>query len=144
MSMTAREWLSRYRELIEEIDRETREAHYWEDKAVSLSSQKLSLAPKSKALKSMPDYVAEFLDIAAHCSELGREAQKAKDEILEAIDSLEELEQRRVLRLKYVDGKTYQQIADHLHYSKRQIYRIHGRALKRVTQCHLYLSYNVE
>lgn len=143
MAMTVRQWLSRYRELVEEIDRETRQAHYWEDKAVSLSSSKLSFAPKTRRLVSMQDYVAEFLDLASHCAELGREAQAAKEEIEKVVDSLEEPSYRRVLRLKYIDGMTYQQIADHLHYSKRQIHRIHGRALKRVTQCHPHLSYNV-
>ena len=136
MGMTVRQWLSRYRELIDEIERETREAHYWEDKAVSLSSSKLSFAPKSKRLVSMQDYVAEFLDLASHCAELGKQAQAAKDEINKALESLEEPSHRTVLRMKYIDGMTFQQIADRLHYSKRQIQRIHGRALKHVTQCH--------
>ena len=136
MGMTVRQWLSRYRELIDEIERETREAHYWEDKAVSLASSKLSFAPKSKRLVSMQDYVAEFLDLASHCAELGKQAQAAKDEINKALESLEEPSHRTVLRMKYIDGMTFQQIADHLHYSKRQIQRIHGRALKHVTQCH--------
>lgn len=140
--MNARQWLSRYIELMEEVKREAEQAHYWEDTAIGLSAAKLSHVPKARKYFDMTDYVVKFLDLAQHCSELGGQAEQAKNEILEVIDSIDNLNFRRVLRLKYIDNMTYQQIADRLHYSKRQIHRIHGKALKHVTQCHSQLFYN--
>lgn len=140
--MNVRKWLSRYIELMEEIDRETKEAHYWEDVAIGLSPSKLSFAPKGRSNNDLSDYVAKFLDIAQHCSDLGNQARQAKDEILEVIDSLDDLIYRRVLKMLFIDNMTYQEIADRLHYSKRQIHRIRSKAIKDVTQCHSEMFYN--
>lgn len=142
--MNTRNWLSRYRELMEEIDRETREAHYWEDIAIGLSPSKFSYGSKSTTRKDMGDYVARFLDIASHCSQLGEEATIAKDQILEVIDSLDNLIYRRILRMKYIDGLTHREIAERLHYSMGYIRRMHSRAIKEVTKSNTYICYNVQ
>lgn len=140
--MNARQWLSRYQELMEEVEREYKKAHYWEDKALGLSPTRLSHTPKIRKLMDPTDYIVEFLDLAKHCAELGDEAEKAKNEIQEVISAIDNLSYRRVLEKKYIDNLNYQQIANELHYSKRQILRIHGKALKHVTKCHPELFYN--
>lgn len=48
-----------------------------------------------------------------------------------AIDALPVVE-RVALRAYYVQGMTWERVADLLHYDVRQVHRIHGRALQRL------------
>ena len=140
--MNTRQWLSRYQELMEEVEREAKKAGYWRDKAEGLSTKALSHAPVYGHSISMPDYVAEFLDLAKHCSELAENAETAKDEILEVIDSIENHTYRRILRMKYLDGKTFYEIGSDIGYNASYTRRLASQAIKEVTQSNIYLSYN--
>lgn len=126
-------WLSSYSELMEQVEEETRMAGYWQDKARSLSSPVLSLAPsKSADRKGMADYVVEFLQIAEYCSELANKANEKKKEILAAIDKIEDPNCRQVLRMYYLEKKNLRQIAEKMHYSIDWVKRLHIHALELI------------
>lgn len=52
-----------------------------------------------------------------------------KREIKVFIENVEEEELLSILTLKYISFKTFEEIADILHYSERQIYRLHKKAI---------------
>ena len=136
-------WLSSYRELVQEVEEETRLAGYWQEKASCLSAPQLSFTPsKSSNNKGMADYVIEFLDIAQYCSELANEANKKKIQILNTINQIEEPDYRQVLKMYYIGDKNFREIAESMHYSIDWIKRLHLKALevieipKEYTQIH--------
>lgn len=51
--------------------------------------------------------------------------------IEQAIDSLEPVE-RDLLRYRYIDGMEWHQVANKIHYSQQQTYRLHEKALKKL------------
>lgn len=53
-----------------------------------------------------------------------------KDLIISQIDSMENETYYRVLVARYIENKTFEDIASEMKYSWRQIIRIHGRALQ--------------
>lgn len=53
-------------------------------------------------------------------------------EIRAAIGRVENPAYRNVLELRYIDGMTWEQIADRMHYSDRWVKVLHGRALVAV------------
>lgn len=53
-----------------------------------------------------------------------------KTKCLEAIEQMQDITEKLVLRLKYINGKTHSDIADIIGYSQEQELRIHGKALK--------------
>ena len=58
-----------------------------------------------------------------------------KNELLEVqflINSLEDFRERSVLQLRYVDGCNWDEISERLYTDKRWIFRVHGRALKKL------------
>ena len=57
---------------------------------------------------------------------------KVKTEITAVINQLPDRRQRMVLMSYYIDGKTWEQTAVDLHYSWRQVMRIHGHALYEI------------
>lgn len=60
--------------------------------------------------------IAKYIDTKAKC--------------LEAIDKLSNITEKLILRLKYINGKKHEEIAQIIGYSKEQELRIHENALK--------------
>ena len=59
-------------------------------------------------------------------------------EIGMAIDSVPDARLRELLRLRYIEGLSFEQIAVRLDYSWRQVIRLHGAALSKVVmECHI-------
>lgn len=70
-------------------------------------------------------------ELLALYREKERELTRAILEIEEIIDLLQPRE-RTLLRLYYIDGLTWEQVACEMNYSWRQVHRIHGEALKKL------------
>lgn len=54
-------------------------------------------------------------------------------------------EERRLMRLRYIEGKTWEQVGVEMCYDYRHVLRLHGQILlklKDVTKCHLLRCYN--
>lgn len=67
------------------------------------------------------------------------ELYRIKNEILDTIFRLDDPRERMVLKGRYVDMKTWEQIAVEMSYSYMQVTRIHGYALnsiKDVIECY--------
>ena len=58
-----------------------------------------------------------------------------KESISSFINTLEDEDLIAIMSLKYVSFKTYEEIADILTYSLRQVYRIHKKALLLLCEC---------
>ena len=54
---------------------------------------------------------------------------EALQEVRQLVDLVEKPELRIVLQMRYLNYKTWEQIATELGYSWRQMHRLHGRAL---------------
>ena len=65
----------------------------------------------------------------AQIAEMCRQKQVA----IEAIDRVEEARLREVLELYYLDGYTWEQVAERMGLSDRHVKRLHGIALLRVS-----------
>ena len=61
------------------------------------------------------------------------EWRAARDKIVEVINTVEDYRLRSILLQRYVQGKTFEQIAVSMHYDYRWITRLHGRALQKLT-----------
>lgn len=125
-----RKWLNRYTELSEELERQTQKAGYWKEKAQGLSVPCLnSYGIPSANRKNMADYIADYLDLAKECTELARHVEDSRQEIMKAIDEVEDQNCRELLRYKYIDGLDFISISKKMHYSMRWIRHLHMKAL---------------
>ena len=41
-----------------------------------------------------------------------------------------------ILKLRYLEAKSWEEIADMLHYSRAQVFRIHDRAIQKLEEKH--------
>lgn len=131
--------LKNYRDLVLEV-RQLRAYVSTLDRALSsASSSQLSFSPKSPRSggSAMGARVARYLEVK-DLYEAQREKCEAQIVAIEsAIQSLEAPTERLILRLRYMEGRSWASICSLLlreGYSERQVYYIHGAALRKLKE----------
>lgn len=124
-----KEYLRRYqvlrrreRQVMEEID-EIRSRYT--GRAITYSDM-----PKAKnATGDLSDYAAKVDLLLETLETHRREAVEAYQKIEAAIEQLPKVREREVLRLRYLQGLSWEMIAAQVGYSVIRVYQIHGNAL---------------
>lgn len=135
--MTAKQWLNRGRKIDEEIDKLIESRVAIMDRLTSITQNYDS--DGSQATKD-PHKYDKLVEFSGMIDERTDQLVAVKKEITAVINQLPDRRQRLVLMSYYIDGKTWEQTAVDLHYSWRQVMRIHGHALyeiKNVIECHI-------
>lgn len=131
-SQEKKEFLSRYLEIMAEEKDIREEIAYWESRAQKVTAS-WSVVPGggkgSDKVQTGAIKVAELRD-----SLMGKieELAAVRAEIERAIGTVQDDTQRRLLRRKYINGLTLEQIAVEMHYSYVHTCRIHGYALSNI------------
>lgn len=124
-----KEYLSRYLALkrrVTEIENEIEElrAHY------TGSAIKYSDMPSAPLVEhDLSDYVARLDPLLNRLKRRQSQALKEYQKIEITIERMSIEEEKEILRLRYLRGLKWEDIADHLGYSLRRVYQIHGMAL---------------
>ena len=132
--MTAKEYLSQYRWLNAKIDSEIEQARRMRELATAISPSSGFGSPGDISDK-VGKTVAKLVDAE---EEINRDIERIvelKKDIEKVISKVNDETCRRLLILRYLDCKTFEKIAVEMHYSYRQICRLHGTALAKV-KCH--------
>ena len=131
--MTAKEYLSRLREvkrqqriLQEEIDELTIKAGYGTGKRYAKN-----ISGTSRRCR-MEDAILNKLELMKSLSERLVQQSELENEIMAAIFAVEDKAYQSILLLRYVRCYQWEQIAEEMNYSLRQVYEHHGRALQEV------------
>lgn len=128
--MTTKEWLNRAKNIDAEIGRLLRERRKAWERAVSITSRlNANNVSGTKDPHKYDELVAYESLIDARVDEL----YAVKQEILKAINAVQDGTLRAILTERYINFKKWEQIAIDLNYSWRQIIRLHGRALQEIT-----------
>lgn len=102
--------------------------------AIDYSKDKIKLSPSADA-----SFTNQIMQIIKFEKELEKDKNRMKElfvEISRTIDQVENVNEMLVLSKRYLLMKSWEQIAEEMNYSVRQIHRIHSEALKHVTKCH--------
>lgn len=126
-SQEVKDYLSRYRESLTKTKEIT-------DHLAELRAVAESLRNEHGQRVALDVAVANLVDAQEQtAAELNRLCA-VRGEILGTIDSVPKV-YRPVLIERYVNGKTWEQVAVDLNYSYRGITKLHGRALLAVKEC---------
>ena len=125
-------YLSRYRRLNQRIDRLLEEQSRWRERALKITPV-LSQVPGGGESGSPIERPMDKVD------ELERKITQAIDELadirmeIEAVlGQLEDDTLRELMEYRYIDGLTWEQVAEKMHYSWRHTCRLHGEALAKI------------
>lgn len=130
--MTAKEYLNQARHLDALIHCRLREIDYWRDLSSSVSGSSFeehhnpnrpTEAPFVRCLEKIDEIQHSVEEKVAYLICL-------KEEINRAIDKLENRDEQLLLRYRYLDNCTWEEIAAMLNMSIRSVHRIHSMALQ--------------
>lgn len=136
--MTAKDYLSQARGIEDEIRQLERMRRAAYERATGCTAS-INPAPAHGGKKS--DVLTEYTNYATLLDEKVAELIDMQIDIEKAIRRLPGRLERDVLRGYYIEGKTWEQVADDVGKSVRQVSRIHVRALENVykqsdIECH--------
>lgn len=122
--------LKRLRELENQIEEEATQLARWKGKVAHIANL-LSVLPDSGRESLLEEAEAQSLIIEArlrkHIAELG---QKREQQQLD-IEKVEDYRLRTLLKYRYLEQMTFEEIAEVMHYSWRWIMKLHKLALEK-------------
>lgn len=130
--MTAKEYLSQYKDLNDSINAKLEQVGELRRKAQTVSSGSSDGAHSSTPRDRIGEITARIVDLEREINEdIGRSIDLQR-EIRAAIATVPEVRLRTLLEYKYINLLTLDETAVRMNYSYPQICRLHGRALQSV------------
>lgn len=130
--MTAKEFLRQYQDNLVEIRNIDKEIERLEAHAMSVSQPTDKERVQSSATQDSADTIAKIADMQVEVEALRDEALNKLKEVTEIIRSIEPSQYGEILYLRYIEGKTFEKIAERINRSYQWTCELHGRALKEV------------
>ena len=126
--MTAKQYLSRARDIQEEVWQLQRMKFRAWDQATRSTAQ-LSKAPAHGG--GQQDPMAAYTEYSGQLEKRTADLLNVQREILQTIEQVQDGRYRRLLRARYLEGMTWEQIAVELNYSYQNVVQfLHPKALK--------------
>lgn len=126
-----KEHLKRYRCADNEIDDLLRQKEQIMARLTQVTP-KYSGMPGGGDNDAMVDGVERLLEVEQEINERVAAAMGLRREIETCIDGLASNAQRRLLRLRYIEGLSWERIGQLMGYERMQVWRIHGKALESI------------
>lgn len=96
---------------------------------ISIRSPKMDGMPRSTGLHGLEEQVARIEAVRERAEKARAKVLAMLDDIEDRIEALENYDQRTVIKLRYIYGMEWTEIANEMSWSTRTVYNIHGRAL---------------
>lgn len=126
------EFFNAYRWRMNEVNSLRSRISDLEDQLTGIRAQQITDMPRGGKALGMDDLIARKLDLINQLREDLKLAEEAKAEIYTCIRSADNVRDRTILAMHYVDGMSYTQIGDVLSCSDRQIKRYCREAIKKI------------
>jgi len=129
--MTAKEFLRQARDADRRIDEAMERLERMRAKLEAGRMSNLTGMPRGGAV-DWTETADRVIELEKRVNARIREMVRQKQAAMDAIDRVEEARLREVLELYYLDGYTWEQVAEQMDLSDRHVKRLHGIALLRV------------
>lgn len=138
----AKEYLNQIRTLDSKIARRQQEIEELRTAAMSSGTQQLD---EFKIRTDSPDpdplatAVSRYVDMQKEVEEMILELTEMKHEVIGQISMLDDARYMEVLWKRYVDLKSFGEIAEEMNYTLRHVTNLHGRALQMFNEMFEFL-----
>lgn len=129
--MTAKEFLRRAREVDRRVDEATERVERIRSRLESGRMSNITGTPRGGAA-DWTDTANALIELERRVNARVRDMCRLKRLAMDAIDQVEEARLREVLELYYLDGYTWEQVAERMDITPRWAQALHGQALLRV------------
>lgn len=128
--MTTKSYLQQLDRYSKQINNKLAEIYQLGSLATNIGvTLKADMIKSSPDMDKMGDCVSDIVDKENEAKDLIKEYQNKKDHIITQINGIEDTMQYQVLFSRYIEMKTYEEIAEDLNYCEKQIRRIHNKAI---------------
>ena len=129
--MTAKEYLQQLDTLRDEIESTNLalEKIFTEAsgiKAITYDKDRVQVSPSNHA----ENFMVKLAELGDEYAQMQMKYKLERDKRIAMINGLSNPIHVRILRKRYIDGKTFEEIAVTLHYTYRHVTRLHGSALQ--------------
>lgn len=131
-SQEKKEFLSRYLEILAEEKDIREEIAYWESKAQKVTASWSAVPSGGKGSDKVQTGAIKVAELRESLMDKINQLAAVRIEIERAIGTVQDDTQRRLLRLRYIKGMTWEKISMEMHYGCQWVYKLHGRALLQV------------
>ena len=124
--------LMQYQYLIQEINQLEAEKQRLVDGVIGSTKVNAMPKPQNSNGDVTADTAARMADLATLTAHKLNQAVRLKLQIEQAISKLEPQE-RVLMRARYLEGKSWEQVAVDMHYTYRRVTQIHGKILEGIS-----------
>ena len=121
--------LKRYKKNNACIDRLEEKLILLDERIKSVRSPNYSGMPRGGTPVTLADLISDKTDLEERIERLKKKSKRLKTEILEEIDTLDDMRYVEVLEAFFIDGLTMEDIADECGYTVRHTYRLYSEAI---------------
>ena len=125
--------LKRYRNNLACIDRLEEKLTLLDERIKSVKSPNYSGMPRGGTPITIEELISDKIDLEKRIKRLKDKGRKYKDQILDEIDSLEDLRYCEVLEAYFIECMSISDIADEMGYTDRYIYDLYKNAVQALT-----------
>lgn len=132
-------YLSRYSDLNESIDTKRKQVERLRERAQTVSGGNSNGVRNTLPYDKIGEITAKIVDLEREIIDEIDRSVDVQRKIREVISAVPTERLRTILEKRYLNCMNFDEIAAVLHYSKRQVFRFHKRALieaKDVIECH--------
>lgn len=130
--MTAKEYLRQYKLMTARIRNREHDLAELREERESISINLDGMPHGTSLSDKTARLAAQLADAEEEIIELRSEAWSIRMEIVRTLNRIQSPEYNTLLYLRYIEGKTWEQIAVEMHYTFRHTTRLHGDALREV------------
>lgn len=95
-------------------------------KAITYDKDRVQVSPSNHA----ENFMVKLAELGDEYAQMQMKYKLERDKRIAMINGLSNPIHVRILRKRYIDGKTFEEIAVTLHYTYRHVTRLHGSALQ--------------
>ena len=129
--MTAKEFLRRARSIDRRVDEAQERVDRLRARLETGRMANLSGMPRGGS-RDWTETADRLIELEQRVNAQIREMVRLKLAAMDAIDAVEEARLREVLELYYIDGLTWDKVAETMQLDRRWVTRLHGRALLQI------------
>lgn len=127
-----KEELMQYKNLKIEINKLEERIEALEEQKTSIKSPTITDMPNGGKGLELLDLMVMIEETQTRLTEKRKELLKMLNKIEDVIETLDNSLDRNILRARYIECKKWEQICVELHYSWRQIHKLHSDVLKKI------------
>lgn len=124
--------LKRYRKNIACIDRLEDKLRSLNDRLTAVRSPNLDGMPRGGAPIDINDLISDKIDLEERIQRLKAKSRDLKKAVCEEIDSLEDTRYCEILEAHFIDGFTFEEIAEETGYTERHVYTLYAEAIRKL------------